>query len=69
MADKHRAAIQAKSQAATTGLSKEELRSMVTLAEKSGDVQTAKKYKQLLDQLGKGSEQPAQLRANKAHAK
>ncbi|CAK0865325.1 unnamed protein product [Prorocentrum cordatum] len=69
MADKHRAAIQAKSQSATTALSKNELRSMVKMAEKSGDVQTAKKYKQLLDQLDKGSEQPAQLRANKAHAK
>eukprot|EP00959_Pyramimonas_sp_CCMP1952_P054718 1143517-Pyramimonas_sp.AAC.1 len=39
------------------------------MAEKSGDVQTAKKYKQFLDQLGKGSEQPAQLRAKQAHAK
>eukprot|EP00959_Pyramimonas_sp_CCMP1952_P034882 730668-Pyramimonas_sp.AAC.1 len=72
MADTYRAAIQAsqaKSQSATTALSKDELRSVVTMAEKSGDMQTAKKHRQLLDQMGKGSEQPAQLRANKAHAR
>eukprot|EP00959_Pyramimonas_sp_CCMP1952_P244648 5113984-Pyramimonas_sp.AAC.1 len=72
MAEKYREAIRIKSQPeAPTALSRDELRSMVTMAERSGDKATAAKYKQLLEQADKGSEdkKPAQLRANKAHAR
>eukprot|EP00959_Pyramimonas_sp_CCMP1952_P222163 4644737-Pyramimonas_sp.AAC.1 len=55
MADKHREAIRIKSKSeAPTALSKEELRSMVAMAERTGDKATAAKYQQLLDQADKG---------------